>query len=201
MVLTANAAFGGTVAPQGSATVAFTADGSKVAIPVVYPGNYIYTFEVATGAQFHPRFAVADQPNYLTVFGPDNRVGVVCSGATGSVWLIDGLLGDTGAVAGGATAAARVRRLGPSVPNPFASATSVTYSLPEGTRGTDVALSVYDVQGRVVRMLVAGSQPEGTYSVTWDGTDAAGRAVPGGAYFVQLRVDGASEISKVIVAR
>ena len=92
LTLISNANFGGTVAPQGSATVAFTADGSMVAIPVVYPGDYVYTFEVLTGNQVSPRLLVDDQPNYLTVFDPSNRVAVICSGLEAdNIWLIDGL--------------------------------------------------------------------------------------------------------------
>jgi len=95
LVLLSNANFGGTVAPQGSATVAFTADGTGAAIPVIYPDDYVYTFEVATGAQVAPRFLVDDQPNYLTVFQPGDQVGVLCSGnEADNVWLIQGLFGN-----------------------------------------------------------------------------------------------------------
>ncbi|MEW6252400.1 MAG: hypothetical protein AB1716_17310 [Planctomycetota bacterium] len=91
--LISNANFGGTVAPPGSAWVAFTADGRGAAIPVVYPGNYVYTFDVATGAQVWPPFPVEQGPNYLSVYGNCNRIGVICSGQTPGVWLIDGLFG------------------------------------------------------------------------------------------------------------
>ncbi len=92
--LISNANFGGTVAPQGSATVAFTADGRAVATSVIYPDDYVYTFDVATGQQIAPRFKVDDEPNYLTIFGATDRVGVVCSGTNAdNIWLIDGLFG------------------------------------------------------------------------------------------------------------
>ncbi|MCH8805092.1 MAG: hypothetical protein IH986_03280 [Planctomycetes bacterium] len=93
MTLIANANFGGTVAPQGSATVAFTADGNQAAMPVIFPANLIYIFEVATGAQAAPPFPVGDQPNFLTIFGPADQVGVVYSRQDQSVWLIGGLFG------------------------------------------------------------------------------------------------------------
>jgi hypothetical protein len=95
MALLSNANFGGTVALQGSATVAFTADGTRAAIPVIYPDDYVYTFEVATGAQVAARFRVDDQPNYLTIFQPGDQVGVLCSGSEAdNVWLIQGLFGN-----------------------------------------------------------------------------------------------------------
>ena len=95
MSIISNANFGGTVAPQGSATVAFTADGTGAAIPVVYPDDYVYTFDIATGAQVAPRLLVDDQPNYLTIFQPGDQVGVICSGnEADNVWLIQGLFGN-----------------------------------------------------------------------------------------------------------
>jgi hypothetical protein len=95
MAIISNANFGGTVALQGNATAAFTADGTRVAIPVVYPDDYVYTFEVATGAQVAPPLLVDDQPNYLTIFQPGDQVGVLCSGNDAdNVWLIQGLFGN-----------------------------------------------------------------------------------------------------------
>ena len=100
MTLISNGNFGGTVAPQGNATVAFSVDGSRAAVPVVYPGNLVYTFEVATGEQVSPPLAVDDQPNYLTVYG-GNEIAVLCSGNDAdNVWLIDGLLGVFGDING-----------------------------------------------------------------------------------------------------
>jgi hypothetical protein len=100
MTLISNANFGGTVAPQGSATVAFSSDGSRAAIPVVYPGNLVYTFDVATGAQFADPLAVDDQPNYLMV-RDNNDVAVVCSGnEADNIWIISGLLPKLGDVNG-----------------------------------------------------------------------------------------------------
>ena len=93
MTLIADANFGGTVAPQGSATVAFTADGTKAAMPVIFPANLIYTFEVASGAQAAPPFPVGDQANFLTVFGPGDQIGVVHSRLDHNIWLISGLFG------------------------------------------------------------------------------------------------------------
>jgi hypothetical protein len=98
--LISNANFGGTVAPQGSATVAFSSDGSRAAIPVVYPDDLVYTFDVATGAPIADPLLVDDQPNYLMV-RPDNTVGVLCSGNDAdNIWLISELLPGIGDVDG-----------------------------------------------------------------------------------------------------
>ncbi|MDY7108476.1 MAG: hypothetical protein SYC29_07545 [Planctomycetota bacterium] len=100
MMLISDANFGGTVAPQGSATVAFSSDGSRAAIPVIYPDMLVYAFDVATGEQIADPLPVDDQPNYLMV-RPDNVVGVLCSGnEADNIWLISDLLPGIGDVDG-----------------------------------------------------------------------------------------------------
>jgi hypothetical protein len=72
----------------------------------------------------------------------------------------------------------------------------VNYLVPVGTTGN---LCVYDVNGRLVRRL--GRNLAGNGSVSWNLTDADGRAVRDGAYFVRLVSDGGGAVSKLVVAR
>jgi flagellar hook assembly protein FlgD len=53
-----------------------------------------------------------------------------------------------------------------------------------------VSLSIYDVSGRLVKILVKQEQNPGTYTVMWDGQDNAGAYVGNGIYFYRLDVDG-----------
>ena len=55
------------------------------------------------------------------------------------------------------------------------------------TRREPVELRVYDVAGRVVRTLARREFAAGEHQVVWDGSDDAGRRVPRGVYFYQLR--------------
>lgn len=62
--------------------------------------------------------------------------------------------------------------------------TPITYTLP--TAG-NVSLAVYDAQGRQVRTLLSGARQEaGAHTMSWDGLDWMGRAVPAGAYSWRL---------------
>jgi hypothetical protein len=76
--------------------------------------------------------------------------------------------------------------LSPPRPNPFGQGTCINYGLP---RASGVNLSVFDAAGRRVRMLVAGTQPAGRYSVVWNGRDAKGRQLASGVYFMRLVTD------------
>ena len=49
-----------------------------------------------------------------------------------------------------------------------------------------VRLSLYDVGGRLVRVLMDRERPAGSYDAPWNGLDASGHAAPGGIYFAKL---------------
>lgn len=71
---------------------------------------------------------------------------------------------------------------GPNPANPIA---KLLYVLPQGaTYG--VKLSIYDVNGRLVRKLVEGSQSAGPHTALWNGTDDAGRGVASGHYYARI---------------
>lgn len=71
-------------------------------------------------------------------------------------------------------------------PNPFNSNTEIKYSLPRGKANYPVQLKIYDVLGRLVKVLVDQEQLAGIYSIGWDGTDLNGVTVASGIYFYFL---------------
>jgi hypothetical protein len=75
----------------------------------------------------------------------------------------------------------------PAVPNPFSAGTRVGFVLPRAGR---VDLRVYDVAGREVGVLLAGTLPAGSHALSWDGRAASGAVAPAGMYFVRLALDG-----------
>jgi len=83
-------------------------------------------------------------------------------------------------------------------PNPFAAETEIRYAL---SRSTAVSLVIYDLQGRRVRTLVDGQQGQGVQSVTWDGKDDGGAAVPSGLYFVRLTAPSLQQSKKMVVMK
>jgi hypothetical protein len=75
----------------------------------------------------------------------------------------------------------------PPAPNPARGATTLRLSLPEPGR---VTVDAYDIVGRHVRRLVDGVQPAGMTALTWDLTNAEGRRLPAGTYFVRADLAG-----------
>ncbi len=93
LAVTCQANFGGTVSTSPCGTVAFTADGTKVAVPVVWPGARLYAFEVATGERVSEPFGVDQYPFFLAVYGADDRVGTLIANGDARIWLASGLFG------------------------------------------------------------------------------------------------------------
>jgi len=82
-----------------------------------------------------------------------------------------------------------------NVPNPFNPVTEVRYYLPEAL---DVRLEVYDISGRLIKLLANGKQPKGWQVARWEGTDGGGSPVASGVYFYRLRA-GKEIVSKKMV--
>jgi flagellar basal-body rod modification protein FlgD len=63
-------------------------------------------------------------------------------------------------------------------------ATPFGVDLMSGTATTTV--TILDSSGKAVRKMDLGAQAAGIYSLSWDGTDDSGNAVPDGAYTIQV---------------
>ncbi|HXJ68353.1 MAG TPA: multicopper oxidase domain-containing protein [Verrucomicrobiae bacterium] len=82
-------------------------------------------------------------------------------------------------------------------PNPTPGGATFRFTLREPDR---VELALYSVTGQLVRQLASVPYGAGESSVLWDGRDDAGRAVPAGVYFVNLRAGGVTVTRKMFVA-
>jgi hypothetical protein len=87
-----------------------------------------------------------------------------------------------------------------NAPNPFNPATTIKYSIAEPGR---VKVTIYNAAGQLVRTLVHEEQKPraGGFTVTWNGTNDAGRRVGSGVYFCRLSMKGASITKKIVVLK
>lgn len=79
--------------------------------------------------------------------------------------------------------------LHPNYPNPFNPTTTLLYELPERSQ---ITLAIYDIRGRMIRLLKSDSEEGGRHQMAWDARDAQGIPVGSGIYFVTLRALGQS---------
>lgn len=90
-------------------------------------------------------------------------------------------------------------RLAPASPNPSRGGV-VTLGFSLARAGT-AELEIFDVNGRLVRMLAQGEFAAGTHQRTWDGTDETGRRAGPGAYFYRLSTAEGSLVRTVMLNR
>ena len=100
----------------------------------------------------------------------------------------------------GKAALPRAFSLDQNSPNPFNPATAISFSLPEGYSG-QVTLQVYDLRGRLVRVLADEVKKAGTYTVFWDGTNSSGRRVASGIYLYRLQAGDFLQIRKMVMLK
>jgi outer membrane protein assembly factor BamB len=84
-------------------------------------------------------------------------------------------------------------------PNPFSAAAEIEFSLSERS---PVTLKIYDVTGRLVRVLVDEELSAGVHSgVRWDGRDDAGIPVAAGVYLYQLASPARVDTKKIVLLK
>ena len=83
-------------------------------------------------------------------------------------------------------------------PNPFQTGTSMAFGLPEA--GT-VRLTIYDVQGRRVKVMLHRVIEMGQHTMFWDGRSERGTISPSGVYFVRLEWRGHICTQKLVLMR
>ncbi|MCG9134111.1 cadherin domain-containing protein [Candidatus Poribacteria bacterium] len=91
----------------------------------------------------------------------------------------------------------------PNYPNPFNPETWIPYHL---AKDADVALTIYAVDGQVVRRLALGHQPAGMYqnrsrAAYWDGRNAFGEPVASGVYFYTLTAGDFTATRKMLIRK
>jgi len=81
-------------------------------------------------------------------------------------------------------------------PNPFSTETKINFSL---TKQAAVNVSVYNISGQLVKVLVNESKIPGEYTVVWDATTASGGKVENGIYIFKCMIDGKQSDSRQMI--
>ena len=91
----------------------------------------------------------------------------------------------------------------PNYPNPFNPETWIPYHL---AQGAEVTLTIYNMQGVIVRQLMLGHQSAGVYksrgrAAYWDGRNNSGEKVASGVYFYTLTAGDFTATRKLLIAK
>jgi len=135
---------------------------------------------VSTGMTFTYVVTVAGVYNYQCL----NH----CCGVLGN------MMGNFTAVAADVPSApTSIISLGANFPNPSGNSTVFTYALASPAQ---VNLTLFDLNGKVLKQLVNEYQNSGSYEVAFDAS-----ALPNGSYTYQLQAGGAVLTKKMVIAR
>lgn len=77
-------------------------------------------------------------------------------------------------------------------PNPFNPTTQISFSIPEESK---INLSIYNIRGQLVKILINRRIISGSHIVNWNGKDNNNKQVSSGVYFYKLK-NGNKSISK-----
>jgi len=90
----------------------------------------------------------------------------------------------------------------PGAPNPSPGHAVIRYVIPAAAAGgVRVTLRVFDVSGRLVRVLEDGPRAPGEHAVVWDGRDRSGARVGAGVYVCHMQAGGFVATRRLVVIR
>ncbi|MBN2543607.1 S8 family serine peptidase [bacterium] len=83
----------------------------------------------------------------------------------------------------------------PNYPNPFNGNTRIDFEVPDNNK---IRISIFDIQGREIKVLEYGRILQGRHSIYWDGTSNSEKKVSSGIYFVQLVSENKRIVNKML---
>ncbi|MFQ5649301.1 MAG: DUF5666 domain-containing protein [bacterium] len=113
-----------------------------------------------------------------------------------------GLVTSVPTASGAATVIPEAFTLKQNYPNPFNPGTTIRFEIrsPNGAlAGTK--LTVFNLLGQTVRVLVDQPLASGNHTVQWDGRNANGNLVPSGVYLYRLEVGSASQTRRMVLLK
>jgi len=178
---------GGVIIPQGAGDL-------------VLSGNHAYLAE-----EYLCVIDIADPTNPHFLGGSGTLGSANCVAASGDLFLVGGSTGLQVLPAQCDPPSAveietpnQVTHLFEAYPNPFNPQTTISFSLERPVRAE---IGVYDLTGSRVAVLATRTFTPGAHSLTWNGRDSQGRAMPSGTYIVRLETESGVEAKKVMLVR
>jgi hypothetical protein len=159
--------------------------------------GYFPRSRIAVGTPIEYKFFIENSLFGGLEAGIADRVFPFPAGDTTLAWRFFNDRRQVTDVDGGEPAVPVELRLEQNYPNPFNPRTTIRYALPRASR---VRLSVCNVLGQEIAVLVSETQSAGHHSVEWDGR-ASGNQAGSGIYLLRLEADGAALVRKMAVVR
>ncbi len=92
-------------------------------------------------------------------------------------------------------------KLSRNYPNPFSVTTRIAFDVPENIADQIVAVKIYDIFGRVVKVIFEGNISAGRHEFAWDGRDENGSLLPNGVYVYRLESAQGTLSNRLVIER
>ena len=83
-------------------------------------------------------------------------------------------------------------------PNPISQSTTITFSIPNES---SVSVKIYDMSGRLVKILADANMQQGNHQLLWDAKDGSGMLVPSGFYLLKMNAGNYMATKKLSVIK
>lgn len=86
-------------------------------------------------------------------------------------------------------------------PNPFNPSTIISFNVPSGLSNKKVSLSIVNIQGEEINILVNENLPAGNYLIPWNGKNNNGLNVTSGIYFYKINIGEKQFVGKMTLIK
>lgn len=89
-------------------------------------------------------------------------------------------------------------KLRQNYPNPFNPSTTIRYEIPEKGK---VEVSIFDLNGKLIKNLVNRYQTAGSHQIVWKGENQAGQKVASGFYIYSVKFNNTVSSKKMLLIK
>ncbi|MFH1760367.1 MAG: T9SS type A sorting domain-containing protein [bacterium] len=86
-------------------------------------------------------------------------------------------------------------------PNPFSKSTEIFYTIPQVTSINNTKISIFTLDGEMIKSMDNVSNESGTHKVVFDGRDNQGNLLESGVYFYRIESGGFAATKKLILRK
>jgi len=91
-----------------------------------------------------------------------------------------------------------INELHPAYPNPFNPTTTIKFSLKDNQKAS---VEVYNIKGQKVATLVDDMLEKGHHKIIWNSTNAQGKQIGSGIYFIRMKTNNYNKVQKVVLIK
>ena len=91
-----------------------------------------------------------------------------------------------------------INSLSQNYPNPFNPETTIKFSM---SRDDNIRLTIFNIRGQIVRVLVNEFLDAGEHEVIWNGNDTNNIRVASGLYFYRMDIEGFSQVRRMVLLK